>query len=150
MAWYAFHGYNNNKAVNVSSFDAAELSTLGMHGYATQALAESHPNSVNVFQAPVVNAAIDDANNARDVASAPGNAAKAVAGGAESAILSPLTKWLGQSNIWLRGAEIIAGLMILYIGLKAVTAPPGATAGQIAQQSAKHTVKNVRRVVIHR
>lgn len=145
--WYAFHGYNNDKAVNASQFDAGELNLIGMHGYPTQAQAEAKPNSVNVFQAPIVNAAIDDANNARDVASAPGNAAKAVGGVASTAVgdaLSSFTKWIGQPNIWVRGAEIIAGLMILYIGLKAVTAPPGTSASQIGSETMKHVVKRVR------
>lgn len=67
MTWYAFHGYNNGQAIDASAFDGAELNALGMHGYPTQAQAQAKPNSVNVFQAPVVNAAIDDYNNARDI-----------------------------------------------------------------------------------
>lgn len=144
--WYAFHGYNNGKAINASQFDAGELNLVGMHGYPTEAQAEAKPNSVNIFQATIVNAAIDDANNARDVASAPGNAAKAVgglAGGAAGDVLSAFTKWIGQSNIWVRGAEIVTGLLILYIGLKAVTAPPGATATQISKDTVKHVAKRV-------
>lgn len=147
MTWYAFHGYNNGKAINASSIDSGNLDLIGMHGYTTEAAAEKNPNSVNVFQAPVVNAAIDDYNNARDVASAPGNAAKAAGkavGGVAGDVLSGFTKWIGQSNIWVRGAEIVAGLMILYIGLKAVTAPPGTTASQIGRETVKHVVKRVR------
>jgi hypothetical protein len=57
--------------------------------------------------------------------------------------ISAITKWLGQSSIWLRGAEIVAGLLILYVGLKAVTAPQGTTVHQIGAQSVKSTVKKV-------
>ena len=67
MAWYAFSGYNNGQAIDASAFDGAELNALGMHGYPTQAEAQAKPNSVSIFEAPVVNAAIDDYNNARDI-----------------------------------------------------------------------------------
>jgi hypothetical protein len=150
--WFAFHGYNNNQAVNVSIFDMTELDALGMHGYPTQAEANAKPNSVNLFQAPIVNAAIDDANNARDVASAPKNAAKAAANAAGSVtnnLLSNISKWVGQPNIWVRGAEVLVGVIVLYIGLKAVTAPSGASAAQISRQTVKGTVSNVRKAVTH-
>jgi hypothetical protein len=61
--------------------------------------------------------------------------------------LSGLTKWIGQQSIWVRVAEIAAGMMILYIGLKAVTAPDGASARSIGKSSVKSTAKNVRRIV---
>lgn len=142
MTWYAFKGYNNNQAVDASTFDSAELSALGMHGYSTQAEAQAHPNSVNVFQAPVVNAAIDDANNARDVASAPGNAAAAVAS-AGTGTIDDAINFLKQSNIWERAAEIVAGLILLYVGVKAVATPTGQAP---AQRSVKDTAKTIAEV----
>jgi hypothetical protein len=63
--------------------------------------------------------------------------------------LKSLTGWVGQQNIWLRGAEIVAGLMILYIGLKAVTAPASASARQIGKGTVRSTASNVRKVVTH-
>jgi hypothetical protein len=129
--WYAFKGYNNNKAVNVSQFDIAELTALGFHGYLTQAQAEAKPNSVPGFPnplavvaIPVVNAAINDANNARDVASAPGNAANAAASAAAGAVpdvAGSLINFIKQGTIWERVVEVAIGGILLYIGLKAMT-----------------------------
>jgi len=92
MAWYAFKGYNNGQAISASAFDGAELNALGMHGYATQQQAQANPNSVNFFQKVVVNAAIDDYNNARDISptiannpSSPTAPVKAAVNGAKTA-----------------------------------------------------------------
>lgn len=143
--WFAFHGYNNNKAVNVSTFDMTELDAIGMHGYPTEAQANAKPNSVNIFQAPVVNAAIDDANNARDVANAP----QKIAGAAASGAFSDFTKWLNSSNLLLRGAEIVAGILLIYIGLKAATAPGGASAAsQGVKQTGRSTVGALKTLVV--
>jgi hypothetical protein len=129
--WYAFKGYNNNKAVNVSQFDMAELMPLGFHGYATEAEADAKPNSVPHFPNPVaalaipiVNAAINDANNARDVSSAPSNAAGAAAGvavGAVPDVTSGIINFIKQGSIWERVVEVAIGGMLLYVGLKAMT-----------------------------
>jgi len=149
--WFAFKGYNNNKAINASIFDMTELDAIGMHGYPTEAQANAKPNSVNIFQAPVVNAAIDDANNARDVASAPGNVAgaagKAVAGGA-SAVFGDFTKWLNQSNLLLRGAEIAAGLLLIYIGVKAAVTPGGATTAARSGKQTAHSAAGALKTLV--
>lgn len=141
MSWYAFKGYNNNQAINASGFDSIELNALGMHGYPTQKEAQAKPNSVNIFQATIVNAAIDDANNARDVASAPGNAAKAVASqipGAGS--IDDVINWIKQPALWTRIGEILAGVIILYVGLKAVATPGNEP---VVRRTVKDTAKTV-------
>jgi hypothetical protein len=158
VSWYAFKGYNGGKAIVASAFDGAELNALGMHGYATAAIAQVNPNSVNVFQSPVVNAAIDDYNNARDIsptqANNPTNPAAPVAAAANTATsaaeklgsgtVDDVINFLKQSNIWERGAEIIAGLILLYVGLKAVATP----AGQVpAARGIRDTAATVAKVV---
>jgi hypothetical protein len=52
---------------------------------------------------------------------------------------------LFQSAIWERVAEAGVGLLLLYIGLKAVVTPQGA--GSIAQQSVRQTVKHTTRLI---
>lgn len=143
MAWYAFHGYNNGKAISASTLDGAELNALGMHGYPTERQAEQHPNSVGWWQVVTVNAAIDDANNARDVASAPGNAAKAIANAAipgAGNISADVINWFRQPALWTRLGEILAGVVILYVGLKAV-ATPGSE--PVVRRTVKDTAKTV-------
>lgn len=138
MSWYAFKGYNNNQAINASGFDSIELNALGMHGYPTQKEAQAKPNSVSWFQVVTVNAAIDDANNARDVASAPGNLAKSVIPGAGT--VDDLINWVKQPALWTRIGEIIAGVVILYIGLKAVATPGDSP---VVRRTVKDTAKTV-------
>lgn len=63
-------------------------------------------------------------------------------------VVGAITKWLGQPQIWLRGAEIVAGLMLLYLGLKASVTPGGvAPATRGAKQTAVTSIKKVAKVV---
>jgi hypothetical protein len=136
--WYAFQGYNNGKAIAASATDSAILESLGMHFYPTAAEAQAHPNSVNIFQKISVNAAIDDYNNARDISpttannpTSPTSTAKAAANSAGQAAgklpipgvgnIDDVISWLSQGSIWERGAEILGGFVLLYIGVKAMT-----------------------------
>lgn len=132
--WFAFKGYNNDKAINASVFDTTELDALGFHGYPTEAEANAKPNSVPGFPnplaaiaIPVVNAAIDDANNARDVKSAPGNAAKAVADKAKQAIpggadaIGNFFGSLAKSDTWTRILKVVIGGVLMIVGLAKLT-----------------------------
>ena len=135
MSWYAFHGYNNNHAIDASAFDGAELNALGMHGYPTQAQAEAKPNSVNFLQTAVVNAAIDDYNNARDISPTvannptnPASGAVAAAKGGSTAVKKATQdagKLLGTftiggisgTNLVIRGGKMIIGAILIFIGV---------------------------------
>lgn len=134
MSWYAFHGYNNGKAINASAFDGAELNALGMHGYPTQAQAEAKPNSVNVFQAPVVNAAIDDYNNARDISPTQANNPSDITAPAKAGVntakkaaqnlpswLTDLEKFierlLPSRAFMIRTAEVVIGIGLILVSL---------------------------------
>jgi hypothetical protein len=131
--WYAFKGYNNGKAISASAFDGAELNALGMHGYPTQPLAEAKPNSVNVFQSPVVNAAVNDYNNARDISPTIANnpssptapviaAGKAAQQAGKQAVswTASLTDILGKLStrgFIIRIAEVIIGLGLVIVAV---------------------------------
>lgn len=54
--------------------------------------------------------------------------------------IDDLIKWLSQGAIWERVAEVVAGLIILGIGLKAVATPEGQ---QASKQTAKKTTKHI-------
>lgn len=154
MTWYAFHGYNNGKAIDASAFDGAELNALGMHGYATEAQAEKNPNDVNVFQAPVVNSAIDDYNNARDISptvannpTSPTAPVTAAANGAKTAakkVVQAAGKVLGNwtiggisgTNLAIRLVKVIAGGVILIVGLAKLTGFDS-KAGSVVQGAVK-------------
>jgi hypothetical protein len=42
---------------------------------------------------------------------------------------SGIINFIKQGSIWERGAEVIIGILVLYIGLKAIATPGGASAG---------------------
>lgn len=172
MTWFAFA--NDGNVYDLNGFAEKELVATFAHGYGTEAEAWAKKNlPANPAQATMLATFISAASSPSGggvqgviqvvTVDASGkvtgkisptnnpatNAAKGVIKSAAGDWLSGLTNWIGQPNIWVRGAEIIAGLMVLYIGLKAVTAPPGASVGSIGKQTVKHTVKNVRRVATH-
>jgi len=141
MSWYAFHGYNNGQAIDASAFDGAELNALGMHGYATQAQAQANPNDVNIVQAPVVNAAIDDYNNARDISptqannpSNPAAPAKAAANTAASAAKNALTSTFNltfgnTTGLLGRIIKVVLGAVLLISGIIRMTGTDKAALG---------------------
>lgn len=128
--WIAFKGYNNNQAVNASDVDLNNLRPFGVHWYSTAAEANAHPNSVISFpnpaaaiMIPFVNALIDDANNARDVASAPGNlpVVGPVIKGAQNAVgaLTDVNTFLSRltsPNTWIRAGEFVLGALLILAG----------------------------------
>jgi hypothetical protein len=66
-------------------------------------------------------------------------------------VISDLTHFLTQPNIWLRAAEVVAGFLLLYIGLKAAVSPGGVqpatrSAGQTAKSTGKALAKGYRGV----
>lgn len=65
------------------------------------------------------------------------------------AAVGDIIRFLTQKNIWLRGAEITAGLMLVYLGLRSSmsgTAAGNVTkqAGHIASIPVRHAIKGVK------
>jgi hypothetical protein len=52
VTWFAFHGY---PTIDLAGSQEKEATSIGFHGYSTQAEAEANPNSVNIVQAPILN-----------------------------------------------------------------------------------------------
>jgi hypothetical protein len=105
----------NGKGVVVGpSVDAPTGVTLfSPIGYPTKALAEAAAKKVSSLPTKVANA-----------------------------VSSAVTGNLGNQNLWIRGGEILAGALILYVGIKAVATPGGAS---VATQNVKSTGANILR-----
>lgn len=130
MTWYAFQGYNSGKAIDVAGIQEKDLTIWGFHGYSTEALAESHPNSVSIFTAPIVNLIIADYKTALQQGAQPGgpNASNPVAAAAQG-VVNSVASGLGlgnavsniddffaklkDANTWLRIGEVLLGVLLI-------------------------------------
>lgn len=134
MTWFAFHGKNNGKAIDLAGVQEKDAVTIGFHGYGTEAQAEKQPNSVNVITGGEADLLISDyaaavrekaqpggKNASNPVAAAvQGDAsyAKSAASAAASATgINAIGNFFGglsQKNTWIRVGKIsIGGVMIL-------------------------------------
>jgi hypothetical protein len=162
VTWYAFSGLNGGQAIDLAGSQEKEATSLGFHGYATAAAAQANPNSTNLLTRYAADAFIADYKAAVAEQAQPGgtnanilNPATAVSAGAtgvasEAKNLIPgvgdiddLINFVKQGNIWERGAEIVAGLILLYVGIKAIATPTGQSPGQ---RSVKDTAKRIAEV----
>jgi hypothetical protein len=131
MTWFAFKGYNNNQPIDVAGSQEKEIVALGFHGYGTAALAAKSPNSVNILDGWIVDAAIEDyqaavkenaqpggANSSNPAGAAVQDAASSIPGLAQIAsFFADIT----QAATWERVAEVLAGVIIVYVALKSLT-----------------------------
>src|SRR5258708_21183047 len=69
MTWFAFHGYGT---IDEAGVQEKQLVAAGFHGYATKAQAEANPNSANLLQKLLVNAAEADYQAALKTQAQPG------------------------------------------------------------------------------
>lgn len=153
MTWFAFKGYNVShgvaQAIDIAGTQEKEAVIFGFHGYATQAIAQANPNSVASFpnplavvQIPFVNLIIADYHEAVKQQSQPGgtnatitNPATAVKAGVTGLVhdipgvgsIDDLINAFKNNfeNVLLRVGEIIVGVILLYVGVKAMATPSG-------------------------
>jgi hypothetical protein len=145
VTWFAFKGYYNNQPIDVAGSQEKEVVALGFHGYGTAAQAAKNPNSVNVFNGWIVDAAVEDYEAALKEQAQPGganasNPVGAVTSDAESTIpglgqISSFFSDISQAATWERVGEVLVGVIILYVALKGLT-------GADPVAAVKNTVKS--------
>ena len=131
MTWFAFKGYYSNQPIDVAGSQEKEVVALGFHGYSTAAQAAKNPNSVNILDGWIVDAAVEDYEAALKEQAQPGgnnasNPAGAVASDAESTIpglaqIATFFSNITQAATWERVAEVLAGAIVVFVALKAIT-----------------------------
>jgi len=125
--WFAFKGYGTVQLAGVQEKQAV---AIGFHGYATKAEAESKPNSVNVFQKPMINLLEADYAQALKTQSQPGGTnsnladPSSIVGGITSAAgLNPnITSW------FIRVGEVVLGIVLVAVGVAKLTGVQNAVA----------------------
>lgn len=124
MTWFAFHGYNGGKAVDIAGTQEKEAVTLGFHGYGTEQQAEAAPNSVNWLNSWFVNGIVADYSYAVKAGEQPGgpnagilNPVNDVKGAAQAAG-SVTTGWTHNIEQWIiRGFEMLLGLGLIIVSV---------------------------------
>lgn len=123
MTWYDIRWNGQTYIENLTGNDEKELTLLGIHGYATQAEAEAHPQTMNEVQALAGGAnilagtVVGPADQPGDILGGAGttaNAASSVTSDAASVV-----KFLGDlesRSLWLRILKGVAGIALVIIG----------------------------------
>jgi hypothetical protein len=138
MTWYAFAGLNGGKAIDLAGSQETQATIEGFHGYATQAQAQAHPNSVNLITRPLADVWIADYNAAVKEGAQPGGPNNILTpGGAAGAVGSTVPglsdigaffSTLAQAATWTRVAKVVVGGALLIIGISHLTGADNAVA----------------------
>ncbi len=138
MTWFAFSGLNSGQAIDLAGAQEKLAAGEGFHGYATQAQAQAHPNSVNLITRALADTWIADYNAAVRESAQPGGSNNILTpGGAAGAVgstvpgLSGIGSFfttIGKAGTWARAAEVIIGGALIVIGLSHLTGASNAVA----------------------
>jgi hypothetical protein len=137
MTWFAFHGLNGGKAIDLAGTQEKQAVLEGFHGYSAEQAAEQHPNTVNWVTRYLAETWISDYNAAVRSGSQPGGPNDITTpGGVWGALMQSsglgavgeFVKGLGQASTWLRIGEGVLGLVLIAVGVARITnAVPVAT-----------------------
>jgi hypothetical protein len=158
VTWFAFQGLNSGKAINLAGLQEKEATAEGFHGYSTQAQAQAHPNAINPITEVIADALIADYNDAVTEGAQPGGPNNiltpsglggAITSAAESESgVGSIINFIKQGSIWIRAAEILLGVVILYAGVKSIVTPAGqAPVTQTFASTARNTGKAISKSV---
>jgi hypothetical protein len=123
MTWFAFPG--GWGVFDLNGISEKELVVTGAHGYATKAQAQAH---VNKSPSPAQKLLLQTfkVSSLSPVGAGTGGDLQTPATGTGGGdILNSAIKFISQSSLWTRAVEIMAGTLLLYAGVKALTAPEG-------------------------
>jgi hypothetical protein len=124
VTWFAFKD-PHYPPIDVAGIQEKNLVIWGFHGYATKTQALANPNDVSPLQKPILDGAELDYQKSHgsfvpSLGDLPGI----------SNVNDFLSRLVG-GNIWLRIAEVMAGMILLWVGLNALTR--GTAAGTAVQ-----------------
>jgi hypothetical protein len=118
MTWYDIKFQGQTYVENITGTGEKILSGLGIHGYATEAEARAHPQTMNVLQG-----AAGGANVLAGVTAAPGvlQPGEVAAGAGTAANAAPsvtdFLKGLTSRQLWVRLAEGVLGVALILVAV---------------------------------
>jgi len=118
MTWYAIRFQGQLYIENLTGGDEKILTALGIHGYATEAEAQGHVQSMNALQAAAGGANVLAGTVAAPGILQPGEVAQG-AGTAAAAAPSVLgfLQGLTARELWVRVAEGVLGLALVLVAV---------------------------------
>lgn len=132
MTWYVIRWDGQTYTENLAGAAEKTLTALGIHGYATEAEAQAHPQTMNDLQAALggAQALAGTSGSATNIATPGGVAAGAGAAASDTTSVASFLSRLTNPHLWLRVAEFLVGAAFLIIGLNALLHNP---AGKVAR-----------------
>src|SRR6185312_5394892 len=118
MTWYAIRFQGQLYIEDLTGGDEKILTALGIHGYATEAEAQAHAQTMNALQAAAGGANVLAGTVAAPGVFQPGNVAQGagtVASGATDYL--GFLKGLTARELWVRVAEGVLGLALLLVAV---------------------------------
>jgi len=141
MTWFDIKWGGQTYVENLTGADEKRLVLLGIHGYATQAEAEAHPQTMNTIQAALGGAqALAGVSGSVTNIPTPGGVVGGAATGAAagSSLLGLHLSWPGADTFLGRALKIVIGGVLLLAGIlkmtgadKAAIPIAGAVAGKL-------------------
>jgi hypothetical protein len=118
MTWYVIRFQGQTYTENITGSGEKILTGLGIHGYATEAQAQAHPQTMNVLQG-----AAGGANVLAGVTAAPGvlQPGEVAAGAGTAAQAAPsitsFLQGLTSRQLWIRLAEGVLGVALILVAV---------------------------------
>lgn len=134
LTWYDIRWQGSNYVFQVGGAQEKTLTLLGIHGYATEAQAKAHVQTMNALQAAAGGANILAGTTAGPAIVQPGNIAQgAGAAAAAGETVGGFLARLESAALWLRVAEVALGLVLVAVGVAKIV-PAFTPAQMIAKQ----------------
>jgi hypothetical protein len=125
VTWFVIRWDGQTYTEDLTGSAEKVLTALGIHGYATEAEAEAHPQTMNTLQAALggANALAGTTAGTTDQPGAIAAGAGTAASAAESATsgITAFLKDLTSRNLWLRVLKVAAGLGLIITGVVQLT-----------------------------
>lgn len=140
MTWFDIRWNGQTYIEDLTGTDEKTLVLLGIHGYATEAEAEAHPQTMNDLQAALGGAQVL-AGYSGSVTNIPTPGGVVTGAGAATSLASDVITgslhWPSADNFLVRALKIIVGGVLLVAGILKMSGADKATLGVVGTVAGK-------------
>lgn len=127
MTWYDIRWNGQTYVEDLTGASEKTLTAVGIHGYATEAEAKAHPQTMNDVQAALggANALAGVSGSATNIAT-PGGVATGAGAAASTSLtgidaIGAFFNTLGKAGTWIRVVKVVVGSVLLISGIVHMT-----------------------------